>query len=184
MKTTSENLKLVLLTIILVMMTTGIFAQRQQKAPNAAKPAGLNEQQMELPPPPPPPAPPEPPQPPDQFGLMMSRGLNIPDLSEDQRQNIKKVDLAHLEKMTPLRHQLMEKNARLASLLVANPFDLKETEKIADEIGKIKSSKLKLQISHDQELRSLLTPEQKIIFDSRPKPFLGKRKLDFSNEHR
>ena len=102
----------------------------------------------------------------------MPRGLDIPDLSEDQLQKIKKADLAHLEKMTPLRHHLMEKNARLASLLVANPFDLKETEKIADEIGKIKSSELKLQISHDQELRSLLTPEQKIIFDSRPKPFL------------
>jgi hypothetical protein len=45
---------------------------------------------------------------------------------------------------------------------------------VADELGKIHTLVLKLMINQDQALRNLLTPDQQIIFDSRPKPFLRK----------
>jgi hypothetical protein len=52
---------------------------------------------------------------------------------------------------------------------------MKDADQVADDIGKVASSILKQQIRHDQELRAILTPDQQIIFDSRPKPFLNMR---------
>jgi Spy/CpxP family protein refolding chaperone len=79
--------------------------------------------------------------------------------------------------MTPLKNQIREKKARLQTLLTSNPFDERSADQVAEDIGKIEGSILKELIRHDQFLKSLLTPQQQIIFDSRSKPFLqGKNK--------
>jgi hypothetical protein len=70
---------------------------------------------------------------------------------------------------------MREKKVHLMSLLSTQPANMKEAESVADEIGKIHASILKQQIRHDQEIRSILSHDQQIIFDSKPKPFLRER---------
>ena len=98
--------------------------------------------------------------------------LNLPDLSPEQLEKIKKSDLKHMSEVTPLRNQMREKKARLESILTTIPLDQKQADLVADDMGKIVSALLKSQIRHDQELRGILTPDQQVIFDSRPKPWM------------
>ena len=98
--------------------------------------------------------------------------LDLPDLTPDQLAKIKKTDLKNMAEMTPLRNQVREKRARLATIMATIPVELKQADILADEIGKTASAILKLQIRHDQELRAILTPDQQVIFDARPNPWL------------
>jgi len=98
--------------------------------------------------------------------------LELPDLSEDQKTALKKCDLGNLKEMTSLQNQLREKQAHLVALLTAGDPDAKELDQTIRDIGDIHTKILKQQVTHDQEIRLLLTPDQKIIFDANPKPFL------------
>jgi Spy/CpxP family protein refolding chaperone len=114
---------------------------------------------------------------PPPLGDEMKRGpvpLELPDLTPEQHEKIKKAGLKHMSEMTPLKNQLREKKARLSTLLSTTPFDETQANQVADEIGKTASALLKSQIRHDRELRSILTPDQQVIFDSRPKPWMKK----------
>jgi Spy/CpxP family protein refolding chaperone len=138
---------------------------------------------QDAPPPPPPvppaeatqvPPPPPPPPPDDPEGFQgPARGLDIPDLTEDQQAKIKKIQLTSMEKMTPLKNQLHEKKARLGSLLTAKPADMNEAGKIADEIGDLMARMLKNKMEADQAIRAVLTDDQRVVFDAKPKPFLN-----------
>ena len=77
---------------------------------------------------------------------------------------------------------MSEKRARLTTILSSAPINLKEADEVADEIGKLEASILKQQIRHDQALRIILTPDQQIIFDSRPKPFLNRERPEMKGQ--
>jgi Spy/CpxP family protein refolding chaperone len=98
--------------------------------------------------------------------------LDLPGLTDDQREKIKKSDLKMMEQMTPMKNKMHELKAHLTTLLSISPVNMKEADDVSDEIGKLESTILKQQIRHDQEIRSFLTPDQQILFDARPKPFL------------
>ncbi len=167
---------MIVLTIVLSMMACGAYAQNKEDAPNAARPMDRHDLQVAPVPPPPPPPPPAP-DAPDQIDDHGPMPLDLPDLTADQQAKISKIDLKNIEAMTPLKNQMREKRAKMATLLSTQPVNLKEADLAADEIGKIMVSMMKLQIRHDQELRTVLTPDQQIIFDARPKPFLGPRAM-------
>jgi Spy/CpxP family protein refolding chaperone len=169
MKTNKLFLKSIILILLFSMILIEVSAQNRNEG-NKGK-GNPNEQ---LSSPPSPPSPPPPPPPPDVDQDDMHPPLNLPDLTDEQKEKIKKIDLKQLETMTPLRNQMREKRVRLSIILTTMPVDMKAADQAADEIGKIAASILKAQIRHDQELRNLLTPDQQIIFDSRPKPFLRK----------
>jgi Spy/CpxP family protein refolding chaperone len=104
--------------------------------------------------------------------------LDLPDLSDIQKDKIRQADLKHTQAMTPLKNQMREKRAQLATLLSSPPADINAADKVADEIGRIQASLLIETIKYDQALRSILTPDQQIIFDSRPKPFLLRKQKE------
>lgn len=172
MRTNIFHPKMILLTACFSLLVAGAFAQNNSRddAPKAIAP--VNRQDREVPPPPPPPSG-DAIQHPDQNDDEGPMALNLPDLTDDQQAKIKKSDLKNLQTMTPLKNQMREKRARLATLLATPPVNLKEADMVADEIGTLMTSIMKQQIRHDQEIRSFLTPDQQIIFDARPKPFLG-----------
>lgn len=171
MKTNILKTKMILLTALFSLMIAGAYAQNNRDdAPKAIAPVGRQDRDV---PPPPPPPPTDAIHHPDQQDDDGPMPLNLPDLTADQQAKIKKSNLKNLETMTPLKNQMREKRARLATLLATPPVNLKDADMVADEIGKIMTSIMKQQIRHDQEIRSFLTPDQQIIFDSRPKPFLG-----------
>ena len=124
------------------------------------------------PPPPPPPPPPAPETPGFEKG---PHSLDLPDLTKEQLDQIHKSDLDHMKAMTPLKNQVREKKMRLQTVLTSTPFDAKAADALTDELSRAESAILKELIRHDRELRSLLTPDQQVIFDSRMKPFLHRK---------
>jgi Spy/CpxP family protein refolding chaperone len=178
MKTTNENAKWIILTVIFCMIITGIFAQKGNDTQKVTK---SNQGHTTTPAPPPPPPPPPPSQPGmDPMDETPPPAFSLPDLTDTQKDKIKKTDLKQIELMTPLKNQLREKRARLMTILTTPPFNIKEADDVADEIGRLNASILKQQIRHDQELRAILTPDQQILFDARPKPFLMREKQDMN----
>lgn len=170
------------MSAVLLFTAISLSAQAQNKPIDSNANAGVHGHDMSVPMPPPPPPcsaglpappPPPPPPPPSEEGMDQGRpGLDLPDLTPDQLAKIKKTDLKNMADMTPLRNQVREKRARLATIMATIPVDLRQADVLADEIGKTASSILKLQIRHDQELRAILTPDQQVLFDARPKPWL------------
>jgi len=100
----------------------------------------------------------------------------IPGLLPEQKEKIQQANLQQLKVVTPLRNQIREKSARLNALLTTQPVNFKEADLLADDIGQLRASIMKHQIKHDQELRAILTPDQQILFDAKPKPFLERKK--------
>ena len=161
------------MTFFFSLMMTVLFAQK----PNGSFPPPAVSQEQSLPMPPNAPAPPPPPPLcPDLQSPQALPQLNLPDLTPDQQEKIHVAGLDHLKMLTPLQNQLREKRARLQTMLTTSPFDAKLTDQAAEEFGKIQTDILKATIRHDQALRNILTPQQQVIFDSRPKPFLHREK--------
>lgn len=104
------------------------------------------------------------------------RPMDLPDLTPEQQEKMKKAGLKHMSEMTPLKNQLREKRARLGTLMSSNPFNQTQADQVAEEIGKMASEILKAQIRHDREIRAILTPDQQVIFDARPRPWMKKQR--------
>ncbi|MEI8202306.1 MAG: periplasmic heavy metal sensor [Bacteroidota bacterium] len=98
--------------------------------------------------------------------------LNIPGLTPEQHEKLKAADMNHLEAVIPLRTQIVEKQSQLVILLTSKTFDNNQANTLADDIGKLRAEILKQDILHDQNMRLILTREQRIHFDCMPKPFL------------
>lgn len=94
--------------------------------------------------------------------------LGIESLSPEQQEQIRKINLARLEKSSQHRVEMEEMAARKRSLLqVANP-DMNAVNQVIDQMSAKRATWLKENVAHRQEIRNLLTEEQRIIYDSRP----------------
>ena len=94
----------------------------------------------------------------------------LPDLTEKQKEQVKQLRTKHMKAMLPLKNQLMEKKARLHTLSTGEKVDMKEINDMIEEIGAIKTKIMKEQAAHRQEVRKLLTAEQRLMFDTHPWP--------------
>jgi len=176
MKTNQFLLKGIILLILFGMILVQLSAQDKNQG-KALKQNPKQQTTSPVSPPstPTPNTPPPPPPIPDAEQEGPPPTLDLPDLTNEQKEKIKKIDLQQMGAITPLRNQMREKRVRMTTILTTMPVDMKAADQIADEIGKIVTSILKVHIRHDQELRNLLSPDQQIIFDARPKPFLKRK---------
>ncbi len=87
-------------------------------------------------------------------------------LDEKQREEIKKIRMEQMKERTQTRNQLKEKRAKLEVLQTADKSDLKEINKVIDEIASIQAQEMKAQAAHRQKIRSMLTEEQRVYFDA------------------
>ena len=94
----------------------------------------------------------------------------IPDMTEQQKEQMEELRTEHLKVMLPLKNQLTEKHARLNTLSTVENVDMKKINKTIDEIGEIKTKMMKEHASHRQEIRKLLTEDQRLVFDMHPMP--------------
>jgi Spy/CpxP family protein refolding chaperone len=92
-------------------------------------------------------------------------GCNMLDLSDEQQKKIDDLRTVHMKEMLPLRNELNEKRARLQTLRTAEKYDASATEKTLEEMSAVKLKMAKKREAHKQEVRSLLTEEQRIKFD-------------------
>jgi len=88
------------------------------------------------------------------------------DLTEEQQGKLKDLQLAHQKKVLPIKNDLAEKNAKLNTLETTEPVDMKAINSLIDDISKQKAQLMKERVSMHQEIRKMLTDDQRIIFDS------------------
>ena len=106
------------------------------------------------------------------MGQRMAPGMNIPGLTDKQKTEMKKIHLAQMDATKEIRNQIMEKKAHLRTLQTADKANIKAINATIDEISALKTQMAKKQAAMHQKIRSLLTPEQRTMFDNRP---MGKK---------
>jgi Spy/CpxP family protein refolding chaperone len=100
----------------------------------------------------------------------------IPDLSEDQKSEMEKLHLIMMKEALPIRNQLNENRAKYKTLSTGDNVDLKAVNKLIDENAKLQADLKKKAAANHQEVRKLLTDDQRIVFDSRAGQRQGFRK--------
>lgn len=90
----------------------------------------------------------------------------IPDLTDEQKEQIKDLRVELMEEMLTLKNKMGEKAARLRTLQTAAKANMSEINKAIEEIGKLRTEIMKLKAACHQEIRSLLTDEQRVFFDA------------------
>ena len=101
-------------------------------------------------------------------------GPMIPDLTEEQEEQIQNLRTEHMKTVLPLRNQLAEIQARLHTLSTAENADMNQINRTIDEMGEIRTRMMKEGAAHKQDIRKMLTDEQRVAFDSRPAPRGGR----------
>ena len=99
--------------------------------------------------------------------------MQMLNLTEEQQAQIEKSRTAHMKEMLPLRNKVQEKQAQMRTLETAEKVDLKAVNKLIDEISSLKTEMAKNKAKHHQEVRNVLTDEQRVKFDSMPKGHHG-----------
>jgi len=91
----------------------------------------------------------------------------VANLTEDQQSQLDKLRLEHRKEVLNLRNQLREKNARMNTLETADKIDMAAINKVIDEISDLKKQMMKKKAEHRQEVRKVLTEEQRVEFDTK-----------------
>ncbi len=91
--------------------------------------------------------------------------LNLTDQQKDQ---IRKLNFALAEKTLPLQNEVAEKEARLRTLMTAREPDRAAVDKSAEEIGNLRTELFRARVANEMKIRDVLTVEQKALRDMRP----------------
>jgi len=99
----------------------------------------------------------------DGSGMMAA----IPDLTAEQQDKIKTIHLNMMKESLPIKNKLGENKAKMKTLQTADNPDMKAINTLIDESAKLEADLKKKRAANHQEVRKLLTDEQRVIFDSR-----------------
>jgi len=92
--------------------------------------------------------------------MMAKLGLNA-----EQKTQMEKLRTAHLKEVLPIKNQLDIKRAELKALETADKADLNAINKKIDELSALRTEIRKKKAAHRQDIRKMLTDEQRIKFD-------------------
>ena len=100
--------------------------------------------------------------------VIRPEGFTFPErnLDDKQREEIRKIRSEQLKERTQTRNFLNEKSAKLEILQTADKPDVKEINKVIDEIAAVQAQEMKDQAASRQKIRNLLTEEQRVYFDA------------------
>jgi Spy/CpxP family protein refolding chaperone len=98
------------------------------------------------------------------------RNMNIPDLSDEQKEKIKGMMVESRKKIQPIENELGEKGAKLHTLSTSESPERKALESLTKEIGSLQTEILLIRTLHKQDVRSILNEEQRLVFDSHNGP--------------
>jgi len=94
--------------------------------------------------------------------------MNLPNLTDEQKEKMAELRTENMKVLLEKRNLVHEKMAKLQTLQTADKADMKAINALIDEIAEVKADMAKQRAAHRQQIRSLLTDEQRVIFDSRP----------------
>ena len=86
--------------------------------------------------------------------------------TEEQKAKMKEIHMASYKEMKGLRNQIGELKAKQHTLTTADKPDMNAINANIDEITKVQNKMMKTKASTRQQIRALLTDEQKMQFDS------------------
>ena len=96
----------------------------------------------------------------DHFGCAML------DLTEEQKAEIKEIHLARLKEIQPLKDEISINRAELNALVKNDDPDMKKITGLVEANGELMTKIRISQIESRIKVRSLLTNDQKVIWDS------------------
>ncbi|MFH2141236.1 MAG: Spy/CpxP family protein refolding chaperone [Bacteroidota bacterium] len=91
--------------------------------------------------------------------------MNIPDLTDDQKGKIEKLHTGNMKAFMPMKNELKEKKAKMHTLMTAEKVDMVQIDKVIDEMGAIEVNIEKKHAAMVQEIRKILTEDQRLMFD-------------------
>jgi Spy/CpxP family protein refolding chaperone len=92
----------------------------------------------------------------------------IPDLTEEQKEQIKELEINHMKGALSLKNQMGEREAHLRTLSTADNIDMNSIFELIEEIGGIKTQIMKQEATLHQGIRKVLTSDQRLFFDMGP----------------
>ena len=115
--------------------------------------------------------------------VVRHEGFSMPikNLDEKQREELKKIAMEGAKENLKTRNLMKEKHAKLEVLQTADKPDLKEINKVIDEMTAIQAQEMKDKAANRQKIRNLLTEEQRVLFDAH---FANKDKMQFQRKVR
>lgn len=115
---------------------------------------------------------------------LLGKEHSLPNLTPDQKSKLKTLRLNLKKESLPLRNQIREKEARLKTLETAPKSDLPAIHATLGEIHDLRLKMARLRASTKQEIRGLLTEEQRILFDTRNNGKKGRKNGSDAKRHR
>ncbi len=94
----------------------------------------------------------------------------IPDLTKEQAEKIKQLNLQLRKKILPLDAEINEKEAKLQTLRISDKPEIRTMNALIDDISTLRGSIMKLLNETHFDIRKLLTEDQRTIFDELPPP--------------
>jgi len=169
MKTMEKRTITVLLSVIMIIAGTSLFAQRgrgQGPAGGRGYGSGWNYNNTDF-------------QRPargfGQFGMGQGMMWNdycpLLDMIDEQAEQIKELRLAHYKEVQPLRAQMSELVIKHRNLMITGDVDNEAVNTSIDERTSIMNKLMKKQTKFQKEFRNLLTDEQKMVLDNSGKGF-------------
>jgi len=87
------------------------------------------------------------------------------DLSEEQKKQIQEWHLDQQKEMMTHRASMKQKYAQLQALKIADNYNESAVNDVIEEISELHASMMKQRASHQQNIREILTNEQRVKFD-------------------
>lgn len=98
------------------------------------------------------------------------------NLTDAQKEQMKTIRTDTQKQMMPLKNQLQEKEARMKTLTTNENVDMAQVDALIDEMAALRAEMRKIKERKKQETRSILTEEQRVIFDSMKAHHKGRHK--------
>ena len=109
--------------------------------------------------------------------------LKFLDLSEEQKDQIKEIHLAHMKNVQANRDEVKINRVKINAQLHKDDPDMKEIVKLVEANGKLLTQIQVKSIEEKINVRLLLTDEQKIIFDAQGKKIRVRRAMAQNYRH-
>ena len=93
------------------------------------------------------------------------KGIMAPSLTEQQRDQMKEMRMAHMKEVQPVQNEMKELKARYETLTTAANPNMAEINKNIDLQSAAMNKLMKARASHQQGVRKILTDEQKLFND-------------------
>ena len=90
----------------------------------------------------------------------------IPDLTQEQQDEIKALRTAHQQAMQEHRTDMRILREEMKDMTSGSDYNVKAAGKKIEEITSLKEKMMKARLAHRNSVRELLTDEQKVVLDS------------------